>query len=180
MYEGALAFDVERIDLVGASGRPRTQIMLNVGNPDEAFALSFIPNDGVGLARIEFIITSAIGIHPMALVRYAQLAGRGPRPTIDRADRRLRRQAGVLRRPARRRASRTIAAAFYPKDVIVRFSDFKTNEYAGLLGGMGFEPARGEPDDRLPRRLALLRRRATARASRSSAGRSSGSATRWA
>jgi pyruvate,water dikinase len=73
VYDGALPFSVEHTDLA-AIQRPRTKIMINVGNPDEAFTLSFLPNDGVGLARIEFIISNAIGIHPMALVKHAELA----------------------------------------------------------------------------------------------------------
>ena len=79
VYDGARRFEVERVDL-SAIGRPRTKIMMNVGNPDEAFALSFLPNDGVGLARLEFIIGTAIGVHPMALVRYDQLGAARPRP----------------------------------------------------------------------------------------------------
>src|SRR5688572_5281246 len=82
VYEGARPFDVEHVDL-SALRRPATKIMMNVGSPGEAFALSFIPNDGVGLARIEFIISTAIGVHPMALVRYAQLTGQA-RIDVDR------------------------------------------------------------------------------------------------
>ena len=117
--------------------------MMNVGNPGEAFALSFIPNDGVGLARIEFIISTAIGVHPMALVRYAQLTGQA-RADVDRIT------AGYTDKPAffvdrLAEGVGTIAAAFYPKDVIVRLSDFKTNEYARLAGGAGFEPDEENP-----------------------------------
>jgi pyruvate,water dikinase len=142
VYEGARPFDVERID-VSAVGRPATKIMMNVGNPDEAFALSFIPNDGVGLARLEFIINNAIGVHPMALVRYAQL-GPQSRAEVDRVT------AGYTDKPmffVDRLAEgvATIAAAFFPKDVIVRLSDFKTNEYARLAGGIGFEPHEENP-----------------------------------
>ena len=156
VYEGRGAFDVEHIDL-SALRRPRTKIMMNVGNPDEAFALSFIPNDGVGLARIEFIINTAIGVHPMALVRYdAARPGRSS-ATIDRLT------PGYTDKPAffvdkLAEGVGTIAAAFYPKDVIVRLSDFKTNEYARLVGRRRLRAGRREPDDRLPRRLALLRR----------------------
>jgi pyruvate,water dikinase len=142
VYEGARRFDVEHIDL-SALRRPRTKIMMNVGNPGEAFALSFIPNDGVGLARIEFIISTAIGIHPMALVRYAQLAG-PVQAEIDRLT------AGYTDKSAffvdkLAEGVGTLAAAFYPKDVIVRLSDFKTNEYARLIGGAGFEPDEENP-----------------------------------
>jgi pyruvate,water dikinase len=142
VYDGARRFDVERIDLSSIE-RPATKIMMNVGNPDEAFALSFIPNDGVGLARLEFIINTAIGAHPMALVRYAQLGGQA-RADVDRLT------AGYADKTAffidkLAEGVATIAAAFYPKDVIVRLSDFKTNEYAKLAGGIGFEPYEENP-----------------------------------
>jgi pyruvate, water dikinase len=142
VYEGARRFDVERIDLTGLK-RPTTKIMMNVGNPDEAFSFSFIPNDGVGLARVEFIINNAIGVHPMALVRYSQL-GAQAQSEVDRLT------AGYADKPAffvdkLAEGVATIAAAFHPKDVIVRLSDFKTNEYAHLAGGIGFEPYEENP-----------------------------------
>jgi pyruvate,water dikinase len=142
VYEGELGFDVQRIDL-SAVPRPATKIMMNVGNPDEAFALSFIPNDGVGLARLEFIINTAIGVHPLALLHYAELGGQA-RAEVDRltgasADK----PAYFVDKLAEGVA--TIAAAFYPKDVIVRLSDFKTNEYAHLAGGLMFEPHEDNP-----------------------------------
>jgi pyruvate,water dikinase len=142
VYDGARRFDVERLNLSSIE-RPATKVMMNVGNPDEAFALSFIPNDGVGLARLEFIINTAIGVHPMALVRYAQLGGQA-RADVDRLT------AGYTDKPAffvdkLAEGVATIAAAFYPKDVIVRLSDFKTNEYARLAGGIGFEPYEENP-----------------------------------
>lgn len=142
VYEGARRFDVERIDL-SAIGKPATKIMMNVGNPDEAFTLSFVPNDGVGLARLEFIINNAIGVHPLALVRYGELNGEA-RAEVDRLT------AGYTDKPAffvdkLAEGVATIAAAFYPKDVIVRLSDFKTNEYARLAGGTGFEPHEENP-----------------------------------
>jgi pyruvate,water dikinase len=142
VYDGALPFDVERVK-ADSGPRPRTRIMMNVGNPQEAFALSAIPNDGVGLARIEFIINTAIGVHPMALIRHAQLSGEA-RSAVDRLT------AGWLDKPAffvdrLAQGVATLAAAFYPKDVIVRLSDFKTNEYARLAGGMAFEPYEENP-----------------------------------
>ena len=142
VYEGALPFSIQHTDLA-ATGRPDTRIMMNVGNPDEAFALSFIPNDGVGLARIEFIISNAIGIHPMALVRYNELAA-ATRNEIDRLT------AGYSDKPTffvdkLSQGVAMLAAGFYPKDVIVRLSDFKTNEYARLAGGAQFEPAEENP-----------------------------------
>jgi pyruvate,water dikinase len=142
VYDGACAYDVETIDLP-AIRRPQTKIMMNVGNPDEAFTLSSIPNDGVGLARIEFIISDAIGVHPMALVRYAELDSQ-TQTAVDRIT------AGYADKPSffvdkLAEGIATIAAAFYPKDVIVRLSDFKTNEYARLVGGAAFEPAEENP-----------------------------------
>jgi phosphoenolpyruvate synthase/pyruvate phosphate dikinase len=116
--------------------------MMNIGNPDEAFALSFIPNDGVGLARLEFIINTSIGVHPMALVRFTQL-GAQARSDVERIT------AGYADKPAffvdrLAEGIATIAAAFYPKDVIVRLSDFKTNEYARHDNGLesGFRDRR--------------------------------------
>jgi pyruvate,water dikinase len=142
VYEGLKAFDVQRVEM-SAAARPHTKIMMNVGNPDEAFALASIPNDGVGLARLEFIINSAIGVHPMALIHYATL-GAETQATVNRivgdcADK----PAYFVDRLAEGVA--TIAAAFYPKDVIVRLSDFKTNEYARLAGGISFEPFEENP-----------------------------------
>jgi pyruvate,water dikinase len=142
VYEGAQPFVIERTELA-AVGRPATRIMMNVGNPDEALTLSLLPNDGVGLARLEFIITTAIGVHPMALVQYSKL-GAEARAAVDRLT------AGYSDKPAffvdkLAEGVATIAAAFYPKDVIVRLSDFKTNEYARLAGGVGFEPFEENP-----------------------------------
>ncbi|MBP7777585.1 MAG: phosphoenolpyruvate synthase [Acidobacteria bacterium] len=143
VYEGALPFDVERTDLV-ALGHPRTKVMMNLANPEEAFSLSFIPNDGVGLARMEFIVTTYIKIHPLALVHFDQLSDAAAKAEIARitagyADRsqffvdKLAQGVGML------------AAAFHPKDVILRLSDFKTNEYANLIGGSAFEPHEDNP-----------------------------------
>jgi pyruvate, water dikinase len=143
VYEGILASEIETTDLT-AIPRPRTSIMMNVGNPGEAFSLSFIPNDGVGLARLEFIIASHIRIHPMALLDPARIATPRERREIETLT------AGYAE-PARYFVDKLsqgvsmIAAAFWPKDVIVRLSDFKTNEYAGLLGGSAFEPAEENP-----------------------------------
>jgi pyruvate, water dikinase len=142
VYEGARRFDVEHVDL-SALRRPATKIMMNVGNPGEAFALSCIPNDGVGLARIEFIISTAIGVHPMALVRYAQLSGQA-RIDVDRITSGYQDKAAFFVDRLAEGVG-TLAAAFYPKDVIVRLSDFKTNEYARLAGGAGFEPDEDNP-----------------------------------
>jgi pyruvate,water dikinase len=118
--------------------------MLNVGNPDQAFRLAGLPNDGVGLARIEFIIASAVKAHPMALLHPDRVSDAGARAEIDALTTGYDSGAEYfVDRLAEGVAM--IAAAFYPKDVIARLSDFKSNEYAGLLGGRDFEPVEGNP-----------------------------------
>jgi len=143
VYEGLLDFDIRRFDM-GHLEIPQTKIMMNVGNPDNAFHLSFIPNDGIGLARIEFIINNSIRIHPLALIHFDELEDDHARKAIeqmtvgydDKTEFFLDRLAqGVAK----------IAAAFYPKEVIVRMSDFKSNEYANLIGGGPFEPVEDNP-----------------------------------
>jgi len=134
---------VQETDLSGVE-RPRTAIMMNLGNPEQAFGLGLIPNDGVGLARLEFIINTAIEAHPLALLHPDQVEDREARKRIrERID--LYPDGGELFVDQLARGVGTIAAAFYPRDVIVRMSDFKTNEYAGLLGGKGFEPVESNP-----------------------------------
>lgn len=142
IYEGRIEFAVDR-RVVGDEQRPRTQVMMNVGDPDHAFAVASLPNDGVGLARLEFIINNHIGIHPMALVHYPHLQSPEVVREIERRigeedprDFFVRRLAEGIGR---------IAAAFYPKPVIVRMSDFKSNEYAMLIGGQEFEPTEENP-----------------------------------
>jgi len=165
VYDGKLPFDVTRTDLKNL-GHPRTKVMMNVGNPEEAFSLSFIPNDGVGLAREEFIITTYIKAHPLALLDYDRSAGlrTGPQSGIPRHagsesgapfDAATRAQldaltAGYVDKPQffvdkLAQGVAMIAAAFYPKDVILRLSDFKTNEYANLIGGRAYEPSEENP-----------------------------------
>jgi pyruvate,water dikinase len=143
VYEGRLQYEVERVDLAQLQ-RPRTRIMMNVGNPEEAFALSFIPNDGVGLAREEFIISTYIKVHPLALLQYDQIGDRAVKAEIDRLT------AAYPDKPRffvdkLAQGVSMIAAAFYPNDVIVRMSDFKTNEYANLIGGRAYEPGEENP-----------------------------------
>ncbi len=143
VYPGRLAFDVQKLDVKGLA-RTRTKIMMNVGNPEEALRLSFLPNDGVGLAREEFIITSKVKVHPLALLDYDTLTDPGVRQEIDRLT------VGYENKPQYyvdklAEGVATIAAAFYPKDVIVRLSDFKTNEYANLIGGKPYEPVEENP-----------------------------------
>jgi pyruvate,water dikinase len=143
VYEGALSFDVERVRLTELP-RPHTKVMMNVGNPDEAFLLSFLPNDGVGLAREEFIISTAIKAHPLALLDYDKLDDAALRAAIDQLTAGYPDKAQFfVDRLAQGVAM--IAAAFYPKDVIVRLSDFKSNEYANLIGGQGYEPSEENP-----------------------------------
>ncbi len=142
VYDGLREFSVERVDL-SAERRPRTKIMMNVGNPDQAFAHAGLPNDGVGLARLEFIINNSIRIHPRALLEPAAL-DEDTRRQIDRitagyADGRQ----FYIQRLAE--GVGTIAAAFHPRPVIVRMSDFKSNEYASLIGGNRFEPREENP-----------------------------------
>jgi pyruvate, water dikinase len=142
VYNGVLPSDIERSELKNLD-RPKTKIMMNVGNPEEALSLSFIPNDGVGLAREEFIISTYIKIHPLALLNYDSLSD-AVRKQVDELT------AGYTDKPQffidkLAEGVATIAAAFYPKDVILRLSDFKTNEYANLIGGAAFEPAEENP-----------------------------------
>lgn len=143
VYEGHLPFAVERLQLNNLR-RPGTKIMLNVGNPAEAFNLSFLPNDGVGLAREEFIISSTIKVHPLALLEYEHLDDPALKAEIDRLT------PGYTDKPQffvdrLAQGVAMIAAAFYPKDVIVRLSDFKSNEYANLVGGQRYEPTEDNP-----------------------------------
>lgn len=143
IYEGKLKWSLTELDLSGTE-KPATQVMYILGDPDQAFQLSRYPNDGVGLMRLEFIITNAIKIHPMALVKYNTLKDQEAKKEIDTLT------VGYTNKEnyfvdTLARAVGTIAAAFYPKDVIVRMSDFKTNEYANLLGGKEFEPEEENP-----------------------------------
>ena len=141
---GAVSFHVERSD-VGDLARPKTKIMINLGNPDLAFKTSFLPNDGVGLARMEFIISESIRAHPLALIHPEQVSDPEARAAMI--------APAIQNYPSGEeffveRLSEgigTIAAAFWPKPVVVRMSDFKTNEYASLLGGADFEPLESNP-----------------------------------
>ena len=143
VYEEALPFKVQHVGLSGLT-RPRTKIMMNVGNPEEAFALSFIPNDGVGLAREEFIISTYIKVHPLALLDYDRLHDVAVKAEIDRLTAGYADKAQFFVDKLAQGVA-MIAAAFYPKDVIVRLSDFKTNEYANLIGGRSYEPTEENP-----------------------------------
>jgi len=142
VYAGILPFKIKKIN-VAKLKRPKTKIMMNLGEPDQALGLSFIPNDGVGLAREEFIIANQIKIHPLALINYQKQPAKIKREidklTIGYKDKKQffidKLAEGIGK----------IASAFYPKDVIVRFSDFKSNEYANLIGGNQYEPKEANP-----------------------------------
>lgn len=143
VYAGMAKYRVERLALRDLP-KPRTRIMMNLGDPGQAFALSFIPNDGVGLARLEFIINNSIKIHPMALIHPERITERRTRQTIDAMTAGYQDKTEYfVSRLAEGVA--TLAAAFHPKPVIVRLSDFKSNEYARLLGGTAFEPKEENP-----------------------------------
>jgi len=151
IYEGKLKYRIDEVEVTNLP-RPKTRIMMNFGIPGGAFIQSQIPNDGVGLAREEFIINSYIGIHPMALIDYDKLKN------ATSKDEKL---AKVVRQIDEKSAAykdkrgffidnlamgiAKIAAGFYPNEVIVRFSDFKTNEYANLIGGYRYEPQEKNP-----------------------------------
>ncbi|MCP9806207.1 phosphoenolpyruvate synthase [Cyanobium sp. T1B-Tous] len=143
VYRGTLPFSVTE-QAIGDLPATRTRILMNVGNPEEAFNLAAIPCDGVGLARLEFIIANHIKVHPMALLQPERVADAGQRQEIHRLT------AGHPS-PAEyyvdllAQGMARIAAAFYPRPVILRFSDFKSNEYARLLGGGAFEPSEENP-----------------------------------
>jgi pyruvate,water dikinase len=142
VYDGALAFSVRRLDIETMPELP-FKITMNVGNPERAFDFQALPNAGVGLARIEFIISNTIGVHPKAIIDYQQL----PDDLKARIDERMagypdpvsfyvaKLQEGIA----------TLAAAFWPKPVIVRLSDFKSDEYANLIGGSRYEPIEANP-----------------------------------
>lgn len=143
VYKGTIPFEVKKIELTALPTSP-VPLMLNIANPDEAFNIAKLPNAGVGLARLEFIINNTIQVHPMALIHPDHITDAAEKKHIEDlcvgyTDKcqffidKLAQEAG------------TIAAAFYPKPVIVRFSDFKSNEYSSLVGGKTFEPSEENP-----------------------------------
>ncbi len=143
IYEGEIAFKVLKHNLK-AIGKPKTKIMMNIGSPEIAFSTSFIPNEGVGLAREEFIFANTIKVHPLALINYAKIKDQKVKKQIDEntqgyADK----KQFCIDKLAEGIAM--IGAAFFPKPVIVRLSDFKTNEYANLIGGKEYEPVESNP-----------------------------------
>ncbi|MEO2066186.1 MAG: putative PEP-binding protein, partial [Desulfurobacteriaceae bacterium] len=145
VYDGKIEYTVEEVDLRKLP-KPKIPIMFNIATPEGAFDLSFLPNDGVGLAREEFIINNYIGIHPNALINFEKVKEEEP----EVAQEIERRTVGYENKKEfyvdkLAFGIGKIAAAFYPKPVIVRFSDFKSNEYANLLGGKLFEPKEENP-----------------------------------
>ncbi|HPD99074.1 MAG TPA: phosphoenolpyruvate synthase, partial [Candidatus Saccharibacteria bacterium] len=143
VYEGILHYEVDKTDVKDLP-RTKTKIMMNIGSPDHAFAYSQIPNDGVGLAREEFIIDSHIKIHPLALLRFNEVKDKAVRAQINQLTLGYEDKAQYFIDKLAEGIA-TIGAAFYPNDVIIRFSDFKTNEYANLIGGTQFEPQENNP-----------------------------------
>jgi len=148
VLDGLIPFELERIDLEKLP-KTKTKIMMNIGIPEKAFTHCQIPNDGVGLARIEFVIGSHIGIHPLALINYEELKKKAETEN----DKKLKKVVSIIEEKTYGYKNKAdfyvdklaqgiamIGAAFYPNDVIVRFSDFKTNEYANLVGGYLYEP----------------------------------------
>ena len=143
VYRGLVPFEVTETQLDNLP-ETRTQILMNVGNPEEALGLAAIPCDGVGLARLEFIIANHIKVHPLALLHFDEFEDDAVKAEIARLTPNYDRKADFFVDKLARGIA-TIAAAFYPKPVIVRMSDFKSNEYANLLGGKMFEPQEENP-----------------------------------
>ena len=143
VYDGVIPFE-RTAHATDRLPRPNTRIMVNLGNPELAFSTAMIPNDGVGLARMEFIISEQIGVHPMALARPDKIASAEDRAAIAALVKGYDRPEDFFVHKLAEGVG-TIAAAFYPKPVIIRLSDFKTNEYAKLKGGAGFEPKEENP-----------------------------------
>lgn len=143
VYDGHLKWDEKELDIANVP-EIKTKAMLILAHPDEAFNYSLLPNDGVGLMRMEFIVSNAIGIHPMALRHFERITDATVKEKIEKITRQFdNKEEFFVQRLAE--ATAKMAAAFYPKDVIVRMSDFKSNEYAGLLGGKQFEPEEENP-----------------------------------
>lgn len=143
IYEGEASWEEKEIDLSQVE-IPKTDVMLILGHPEQAFKYSSLPNSGIGLMRMEFIINNSIRVHPMALRHFEKILDKDVRLEIEELTHHYPdKQDYFIHRLAESIA--TIAAAFHPKDVIVRMSDFKSNEYANLLGGRDFEPKEENP-----------------------------------
>ncbi len=145
VYDGKVDYEVEEVD-INSLPKTKTPIMMNVASPEGAFDFSFLPNAGVGLAREEFIINNYIGIHPLALIKFEEIKEKDPELAKIIEDKTFgydNKEEYYIKKLSYGIAR--IAAAFYPKPVIVRFSDFKSNEYANLIGGKYFEPVEENP-----------------------------------
>ncbi|MBI2463853.1 phosphoenolpyruvate synthase [Candidatus Peregrinibacteria bacterium] len=143
VYEEISKFTIRKTNLKNMK-RPKTKIMMNIGSPDIAFQSSFIPNDGVGLAREEFIINNHIKIHPLALIHFKNLKNREDKKEIEKITAGYKNKSQYFIDKLAEGIA-IIGAAFYPKDIIMRLSDFKSNEYANLIGGREFEPVEDNP-----------------------------------
>jgi pyruvate,water dikinase len=143
VYEGILKFDVKRVNLQNLQ-RPKTWMQMNVATPDTAFDLALIPNDGVGLARLEFIIAQNVRVHPMALLQFEKVKDKKIRKEIEELTRNYEVRSDFFVDMLAQGIAK-IAAAFYPKQSVTRMSDFKSNEYANLIGGKYFEPHEENP-----------------------------------
>jgi pyruvate,water dikinase len=143
VYDGIIPFKVVKINIKNFK-KPKTKIMMNIGNPESAFEMSFIPNDGVGLAREEFIINEFIKIHPKALIHFDKIKDSKVKQQIEKLTQGYENKTDFFINKLAQGVA-MIGAAFYPKDVIVRMSDFKTNEYANLIGGKEYEPKEENP-----------------------------------
>ena len=143
VYKGTLEFETKEIDF-GKISLPETEAKFILSDPDRAFQLSFYPNTGIGLLRMEFIITHKVKVHPMALVKYDEVKDAGAKKAIDELTWQYKDKRDFFVEELSRGIA-LMAAAFYPKEVIVRLSDFKSNEYANLIGGRQFEPSEENP-----------------------------------
>lgn len=144
VYKGELEWQESTHKLSDVEMPKKTKVMLIVGDPGSAFTSSFYPNDGIGLMRIEFVINNTVKVHPMSLVKYRELQDKNAKKQIDELTHHYKKRTDYFADKLSQGVA-TIAAAFYPKEVIVRMSDFKTNEYAGLIGGKQFEPDEENP-----------------------------------
>ncbi len=143
IYKGLIKFKVNKVNIKHLK-KPKTKVMMNVADPKRAFEFSFIPNEGVGLAREEFIINTFIKIHPLALMNFKKIKDHSVKEKINELTHGYKNKVQFyIDKLAEGIAM--LGAAFYPKDVIVRFSDFKSNEYANLIGGKYFEPVEDNP-----------------------------------
>jgi pyruvate,water dikinase len=144
VYSGILKFEVKTVNLKRFKLPTKTKIMMNIGDPDQAFVQSFIPNAGVGLAREELIINNFIKIHPLALIHFNRLKDQKAKAEIEKLTSGYSSKTNYYIERLAQGIGR-IAAAFYPKDVIIRLSDFRSNEYSELIGGREFEPEERNP-----------------------------------